>query len=408
MRISTNTIFKAGTTRMSELESSLLKTQQQLALSKRVVKPSDDPVAAAQILELTQSQAVNSQFSVNRQNAKSALGMEENALQSITTLLQNVKTLTVNAGNGVLDSTQLNYIATELSGYQDELISLANSRDASGSYIFSGFQTTTQPFVKTPSGATYIGDQGARMLQIGPNRQISLSDAGSAVFESNKTGNGTFLTGKGSTNAGTGVISPGSIVNPTALTGHDYNIVFTGPATFDVIDATLSPPPPAAPTTVLSAQPYVSGQSITFDGLQFDITGTPATGDSFTVRPSKNQSIFTAMNDLITLLKTPIAGDAGKANLTNGLNAAHANIDTALDSVLTVRASVGSRLKELDSLDTQGDDRDLLYAESLSTLQDLDYTKAITDLSKQKIMLEAAQQAFVKTSGLTLFNFMPN
>jgi flagellar hook-associated protein 3 FlgL len=401
MRISTNTIFKAGTTRMAELESSLLKTQQQLALSKRVIKPSDDPVAAAQILELTQSQAVNSQYSVNRQNAKSSLGMEENALQGITTLLQNVKTLTVNAGNGVLDSTQLDYIATELSGYYDELISLSNSRDASGNYIFSGFQTSTQPFTKTPGGATYVGDQGARMLQIGPSRQIALSDNGSAVFESNKTGNGTFVTGKGATNAGTGVISPGSIVNPTALTGHDYNITFTGAATFDVVDATTVPP-----TTVLSAQPYVSGQSITFDGLQFDVTGTPAVGDSFTVRPSKNQSIFTAMNDLITLLKTPIAGDAGKANLTNGLNAAHASIDTALDSVLTVRASVGSRLKELDSLDTQGDDRDLLYAQSLSTLQDLDYTKAITDLSKQKIMLEAAQQAFVKTSGLTLFNFI--
>jgi flagellar hook-associated protein 3 FlgL len=244
------------------------------------------------------------------------------------------------------------------------------------------------------------------MLQIGPSRQIALSDNGSAVFESNKTGNGTFVTGNASTNAGTGIISAGSIVNPTALTGHDYNIVFTSATTFDVIDATTSPSPPAPPTTVLSAQTFVSGQSISFGGLQFDIAGSPMTGDSFTVRPSENQSIFTAMNDLITLLKTPVAGDAGKANLANGLNAAHASIDTALDSVLTVRASVGSRLKELDSLDTQGDDRDVLYSQSLSALQDLDYTKAITDLSKQKIMLEAAQQAFVKTSGLTLFNFI--
>jgi len=406
MRISTNTIFKSGTTRMAELESSLLKTQQQLAQSKRVIRPSDDPVAAAQILELTQSQSVNSQHAVNRQNAKSALGMEENALQGITTLLQNVKTLTVNAGNGVLDGPQREFIATELSGYYDELISLANSRDASGNYIFSGFQTSTQPFTKTPGGATYIGDQGARMLQIGPSRQIALSDNGSTVFETNKTGNGTFVTGKGNSNTGSGVISLGSIVNPGALTGHDYNIVFTGPSTYDVIDATTSPPPPAPPTIVLGGQTHVSGQAITFDGLQFDITGTPATGDSFTVRPSRNQSVFTTMNNLITLLKTPITSDAARANLANGLNAANVNIDTALDNVLTVRASVGSRLKELDSLDTQGDDRDVLYAQSLSALQDLDYTKAITDLSKQKIMLEAAQQAFVKTSGLTLFNFI--
>ncbi|RJF98666.1 flagellar hook-associated protein FlgL [Noviherbaspirillum saxi] len=402
MRISTNSLFNTGSARMSELQNSLNKTQLQMTAGKRLLTPSDDPVASAQMLELKQSQALNAQYAVNRDSAKASLGIVENALQSVTTLLHDVKTLAVNAGNGVLDSTQRKYIATELSGRFDELLSLANSRDGAGNYIFSGYQTTTQPYTKTTSGANYVGDQGARMLQVGPQRQIALSDNGNTVFDSNRNGNGTFVSAATTSNSGSGVISPGSIVNTAALKGHSYTITFTTATTFDVVDNSTTP----TATTLSSGNAYVSGQAIVFDGMQMDIAGTPASGDSFTVEPSENQSIFTALTDLINLLNMPATDATSKANLTNGLNTAHANIDSALDSVLTVRSSVGARLKELDSLDSQGDDRDLSYAQALSNLEDLDYTKAITDFSKQKIMLEAAQQAFVKTTGLTLFNFI--
>ncbi len=97
---------------------------------------------------------------------------------------------------------------------------------------------------------------------------------------------------------------------------------------------------------------------------------------------------------------------ADKANLAAGLATAKSNIDLALDNVLTVRAAGGSRLQELDSLDYAGEDRNLQYSQVLSELQDLDYTKAVTQLSQQQITLEAAQQSFVKTSSLSLFNFI--
>jgi flagellar hook-associated protein 3 FlgL len=88
------------------------------------------------------------------------------------------------------------------------------------------------------------------------------------------------------------------------------------------------------------------------------------------------------------------------------LQAANNLVGNTLDNVLTVRASVGSRLNELDTLNTQGDDLDTQYAASISNLQDLDYTKAITDLTKQKTMLEALQQSFVQISGLSLFKLL--
>lgn len=398
MRISTNTLYKTGTSRMSELETSMYKTQQQMSLGKRILTPSDDPVAAAQILEFTQSQAMNSQYAVNRQNAKNSMGMTENALQGITSLLQDVKTLIVNAGNGSLDNSQRKFIASELNGRYEELIALANSRDGAGNYLFSGYQTSTQPYTKSPAGANYAGDQGQRMLQVGPRREMSLGEPGEVVFKSTRSGDGAFATTASVTNKGNGIISTVSVTDPSLLTGDEYKIKFTSTG-FDLVNKSTVP-------ETVSSHLYTSGDPISVPGMEFVITGIPEVNDEFTVKPSEDQSVFTTMNDLISLLNTSVSNDFQQERLAKGLSSANEGISAALDNVLTVRASVGARLKELDSLDSQGDDRDLLYAQSLSKLQDLDYTKTITELSKQTVMLQAAQQAFIKTTGLSLFSFI--
>jgi flagellar hook-associated protein 3 FlgL len=316
--------------------------------------------------------------------------------------LQDVKTAVISAGNGTLDDTQRKYIATDLSTRFDELLSLANTKDGVGNYMFAGFQTGSQPYLATSTGASYSGDQGQRMLQVGPARQMALNDPGDSVFDAIQTGNGTFQTAAAGTNTGTGVISAGSVANASALTSDNYTLTFTvsgGATTYNVVDTTTS-------TTVSSGNSYTSGQAITFAGMQFDISGAPANGDTFTVTPSSKQSIFTTLKNLISVLNTPGTGGTANANLTAGLNTANTNVDHALDNILQVRASIGSRLKELDSLDSSGDDRNLQYSQTLSSLQDLDYTKAITDLTKQQQILTASQQSFIKITGLSLFNFL--
>ncbi len=399
MRISTNTIFDKGVARLGEAQTSLSKTQEQISLGRRVLTPADDPVGAAQALELTQAQAINSQFAVNRQNAKNSLNHEEHVLFNITSLIQDAQTLVVSAGNGALDNTQRSFLATELAGRLDDLIGLANTRDGAGNYLFSGYSTSTEPFAKTATGANYSGDQGQRMLQVSPSRHLALSDSGATIFQSIRNGNGATVTAAG-TNSGSGVISNATLVG--TLTGDEYEIEFTSATQFSINNVTTG-------AVVSAGNNYVSGQAITVGEYQVTITGSPsaaAPADTFTVEPSGNQDLFQTLTDLIGVLNTPASGAVGQANLVNGLNTAGNNLSNALDNVLTVRASVGSRLKELESLDTQGEDRNIQYAQSLAQLQDLDYTKAITDLSKQKIMLEAAQQAFVKTSNLSLFNFI--
>lgn len=402
MRISTSTLYETSTSKLSELQASLMRTQQQIATGRRVMTPADDPVAAARAYDVTQARATNDQYAINRQNVKSSLGLEEGVLASVTTLLQDVKTQVVAAGNGAYSDTERQYLATELNERFQELLGLANSGDGIGGYLFSGFQSDTEPFAQSGNGAVYNGDQGQRMLQVAASRQLGFSDNGNAVFEQIKTGNGSFTLGAAAGNAGTGVFSAGVVTDASLLDGHNYSVTFSvagGVTTYDVTDVTTG-------TALSTGNAYASGQAIAFNGMQFDIKGAPANGDSFTVGPSANQSVFSTLKDLIGVLNTPATGAAGKAMLSNGLVEAHGNLENALDNVLTIRASVGSRLKEIDSLDSSGEDADLQFAQTLSDLQDLDYTKAISSLMQQQTTLSAAQQSFVKISGLSLFNFL--
>lgn len=402
MRISTNTVYEQGVSSMLRQQEAMLKTQQQVASGRRILTPADDPVAAARALEVTQADSINTQYAENRDNAKSSLGLAESVLQGVTTLIHDVRTVAVNAGNTTLSNNDRASLASELRGRLDELVGLANSTDGSGQYLFSGYQGTTKPFTRTPAGVQYSGDQGQRLIQVAASRQIVVSDSGTDIFERIRNGNGVFVTAAGAANSGSGVISPGSVITPASLTGHNYQINFTvaaGITTYDVVDATSS-------TTLSAANPYTSGSTISFDGLQFDIQGAPANGDQFTVAPSTNQSLFKTLADLIAVVAAPVIGQAGGAKLSNGLNVALLNLDRGLDNILSVRAALGTRLQEVDALQSAGEDLTLQYQQTLSQLQDVDYAQALTELNRQQMYLDAAQKSFVKVSGLSLFNYL--
>jgi flagellar hook-associated protein 3 FlgL len=117
-------------------------------------------------------------------------------------------------------------------------------------------------------------------------------------------------------------------------------------------------------------------------------------------------SVFKTLSDLINLLETPVITPADKTALADGLSAAHINLSNALDNVLKVRASVGTRMKEIDALNDSGDELNIQYKQQLSELRDVDYAKAISDLTQQQTYLEATQKAFLKVQGLSLFDYI--
>ena len=403
MRVSSSTIFEHGVNNMLARQHEVLTTQNHISTGRRVLTPSDDPVAASQMLDVTEAKEVNKQFAENAATVKARLGQQEVALSAIARLIQDVQSRVVQAGDGALSATDLRSIAEEVDGRYQELLGLANATDGSGEYLFAGFRTGNQPFAETAPGVVaYFGDEGKREVPVSASRTIAINDPGSEILQRIKNGNGTFVTAAGAGNAGTGVVSAGSVTDATALTGDTYSITFAVTAsgtTYSVVDN-------ATATTVVNNATYVAGGPIAFAGMQLAIDGAPANGDSFSVQPSGNVSLFATLDGLRSTLRAAGTGAVANTQLTNGLNTAHANLRNALDRVLSVTASVGTRLRETEAITATSEDLDLSYQTRLSQLGDLDYARAISDLTFQQMHLEAAQKAFLRVSGLSLFNLI--
>lgn len=184
IRISTQTLFETGGARIGELQSGLAKTSQQVSSGRRLLTPSDDPVAAARAVEVGQSKAVNEQYGVNRKHALNMLSTIEDTLAAVTSLLLDVKDIAIAAGNPTLTDMDRASQASELRARLDDLLGLANSRDANGDYLFSGFRIHSTAFVETtPAVVSYQGDGGIRMIQIDASRQLAINVSGDTVFQ---------------------------------------------------------------------------------------------------------------------------------------------------------------------------------------------------------------------------------
>lgn len=299
MRISSSTLYEVGVFSINDQLTKLVKTQQQIALGRRILTPEDDPAGASLALENEKALGVINQYVDNIARARSTLGLEETVLSSTTRVLQDARQLVVNAGNPTLSSANLAALATTLRSHYDELLGQANSKDGQGGYLFAGHKSATLPFTQTTGAGVYAGDQGQLKIQINASRQLAVSDSGQDVFNPGVTGSDIFAT---------------------------------------------------------------------------------------------IETFITALN----------SGSITASDLTTALT----QIDTAANNVLRVRASIGSRQNELDAAEGANLDAVLQYESTLSNIRDVDYTRAITDLTRQQTGLEAAQKSFVSVQGLSLFNYI--
>lgn len=182
MRISTSLMQQLGVNALLDQQSQLSKTQQQLASGKSILTPADNPSGAAQVLSLGNSIDAYNQYQSNADAATTSLTLENNALDSVVNVLQRAHDLAVQGLNGTQSALSRQGIATEVQQLRDQLVSLANTKDPSGQYIFGGFTTETAPVSVSGGGATYNGDGGQRAVQIGPDRQVLTGDPGSKIF----------------------------------------------------------------------------------------------------------------------------------------------------------------------------------------------------------------------------------
>jgi len=402
MRVSTSQIYALGAESIGKTQSELLQTQQQIASMRRILTPSDDPIGAATAVGVRQTQASTDRYDSSIATAQDALGQNDTTLTAIVNLLQNARTTTISAGNSTLNDSDRATLANDISQQLQQLVGLANSKDGNGNYTFSGFQVNEQPFVSTASGVSYNGDSGVRSVQVAAGRTMPISVSGDALFLDNATGNGTFTASAAAANTGTAIVGATQVVNGATPSGDAYQVNFNvtgGVTTYDVVDTTSA-------TTVSTGNAYTTGNAITVGGMQFTLTGAPASGDSIAVAPAAKQSVFDTLSGLVAALNTSAGDDVSRAQLSNRLADGLQNLNQALENVMTHQAQGGAQLSELDSLSSIDASRTIAYSSTLSRIEDLDYAKATTLFSQQQLALEAAQKSFLSVSGLSLFNDM--
>ncbi len=410
MRISTAAYFQTGLNSINRQQSDLMHVFQQVSSGRRMITPADDPLGAAQSLTLAQSQSMNSRFSENRQVAMRNLGEEENVLMSLIPQVNGAKTRLLEAINGTLSDTDREVLASVFEEMRDSIANLANSQDASGQYIFSGSKGTTQPFLQNTDGSySYQGDESGRNIQVDQTRQLSGSDNGSDVFLRATPGSLVFLT-SGDNNTGAGIIGGVSISDTNAASQvQSIGIEVATDGTLN-ITTTLSADP-NNPTTVAGVvyDPSVPVLNLG-NGLAVSLTGDLQPDDTFelknssTLAGSGELNILNTLNDVVNALRLKVdANPENRATLHNVANRAMQHMDLTYDNILTVRASVGTRMNEVEALTHVGSMQALHLTSEISRIEDLDYYAASTQLQMRTSALEAAAIAFKKIQSTNLF-----
>lgn len=184
MRVSTSMMQRLAVESMLGRQADLNLTQQQVATGKRILTPSQDPAGSTRILSLNQQLAEVEQYQSNIDRVTSRLEAEDNVLESTNNALQRVRELAVMGLNDTYGQTERTQVAADMWLLLDEVLELANTQDGTGEYLFSGYQSQTQPFVDNGAGNyTYQGDNNQRAMKISATREIESSDSGRAVFE---------------------------------------------------------------------------------------------------------------------------------------------------------------------------------------------------------------------------------
>lgn len=430
MRISTVTMYEQSVSSMNRQQGDFLKVGQQIASGRRVVNPSDDPQAASRAVGVSQAKAVTEQHADARISARNSLAQAESVLNSVSDAVTSAKTRLVQAASDTLSDVDRESLASELRGIYETLIGQANATDGNGRYLFGGYQDDSPPFARTTgqgvSGVDYIGDENIREQRIDASRLMPVADNGKTIFQSVPSGAGYVARAERDSDPGTG-----TTLGVQADKGYYANagsVTFKGPDRIDPEDPAFGEnltvrfeddagvmrvrvEDPNNPGTDMYDEAYVSGKSVSFGGVSITLDGEPADGDQIQLRPANaadaNQDLFKSLKDAIDVLEMDQAGlDENRAHFRNTLSSAMRELDNSLDNVLTVRASMGARLNELDVVDAVGSNRMVNYKQTLSDLVDLDYNEAIAEYSLRQVGLQAAQKAFVDVKGLSLFNFL--
>ena len=306
MKVSTSMFFDNASKQLGSIQSSLAKTQTQLSTGKQINRPSDAPDKSSLITRLQSEMTRQASYQGNLNAVNVRLQAEETALRNTSNVMYRFKELAVQAANDTLSTADRNTLSFEMIQLREQILSMANSQDSNGNYLFAGSRVAQQPFGEDAKGrVVYQGDQSRMLVPVGDNRQMNLNIPGSDVF-------------------------------------------------------------------VRLVRDDDKGNKI---GVGF----------------------FQALSDMVDAVKS-----TDRPNIQRGIK----ELDRMQQGISDANAQLGTDMNVVDSQGGVLDEITLRLKTTLSDVQDLDYTEAITKMNKDQLALESAQSTFAKISKLSLFNYI--
>ena len=391
MRLGTANTFDNTLANLTQRQTDIADLQEKLSAGKRVVRPSDDPVGAAQA-ERAQNRL--SRIETDQRALKlqvNAMSMVESTLGDSVLAMQSIRDLVINAGNGAYNASDRQSLALQMQGLRDQLFNYANRLDSNGNPLFGGLASQAAPFVDAATGVSFSGIGGQRAAT---TTAIPGAMDGQTVWMNVPSGNGVFKVDLNPANTGAVNTDAGQVIDPTLVTGHNYNIVFTSPSTYSVSDASTK-------AVVVNNQPYTSGQAIVFDGLSIVVNGKANSGDSLQVSPSTQLNVFKVLDDAIASIRS----DSGNI-LSHQLSLALTQIDASTNRLESARMVAGDLLNRADTIDSNQQSKTLQLEADRSRAEDLDMPQAISEFQSQQTGYDSALKTYAAVQRLSLFNYI--
>ncbi|SMR68970.1 MULTISPECIES: flagellar hook-associated protein FlgL [Stenotrophomonas] len=394
-RISTSMMYSQSVALMMAKQAKLSHLEQQIATGSKIVSAKDDPVAAGAAVGLDRSLAALERMKLNGNNVQNRLGVQENTLAQVNDLMARVNDLTIQASNPALSAPDKKTLITELNQIREGLLSLANSSDGTGRYVFGGTNDSDPPFAKIDGKVVYRGDQTQRQVEVGPDTYVRDALPGSEIFLRIPTGDG-FVDGSAAAgNTGNGVLTNITRDGSDSWNGQSFSVRFTAANQYEVLDGAGN---------VTSTGTYKAGSELEINGVRLQIAGAPATGDSFNVQAASSRDIFGTMDKLIAALDADTGTPAKMAAQQNELQSALRDVGRAAERMIDSRAAGGAQLKALDNAAEMREANGVTLKTTLSQMRDLDYADALSQYQLESTALQAAQTLFSQMQSMSLFN----
>ncbi|MCC4274494.1 flagellar hook-associated protein FlgL [Marinomonas communis] len=395
MRVTSNLIFNQSALSMAKANERYLKVQEKIAEQSDIVRPSDDPNGAGQLLRYDADTKLLEQYEQSMTLATNALEYESVALESMNDTLDSINVLMIQSQNGTYSQDDLDTIAGEMEDLLASMADLMNSQDSNGKYIFAGTNASSPAFSIGSDGRyKYDGNEAQRNAQIGDNISIATNDSGKKIFQDVWTRN--TLSGANA-NFDTRIVDQDAYdaylkanYSATTATNNDIHISTSAPNNYTITDASGT-----------YTGTFQVGEEITHNGIAYSLTGAVGSSETFTMTQPTRDNVLNQVQSAIDALRDPSLTSEQRNEF---IASAFTSIENTQTSMGTASSSVGARINTIDNRTEYSASKKIFNQQAQENIGGLDVYKATTELQLSESALQASQLLFQRVSSLSLFN----